>query len=75
MTLLPVAPILLLPFILIFFIAVFPLWLVAMILLGLARGIAQLVFRRPDHPARMGIAKAMHWVKSFGGLIHFDQGK
>jgi hypothetical protein len=72
MTLLPVAPILLMPFILIFFIAVFPLWLIAMIVLGLLRLIARAVFRQADHPLRRPIEKSFDWVKSFGGLIHYE---
>jgi hypothetical protein len=74
MTLLPVAPILLLPFILIFFIAVLPVWLVAMIVLIVVRGGLQLVVRRPDHPARVRMDKTFRWVKSFGGLIHLGDG-
>jgi hypothetical protein len=73
MTLLPVAPLLLLPFALIFFVAVFPVWLVAMIVLGLARAALRLVIRRPDHPARVALDRAFSWVKSFGGLIHFEK--
>ncbi len=73
MTLLPVAPLLLLPFAVIFFVAVFPIWLVAMIVLGLTRAIVRLVFRRRDHPLCTAIEKAFNWVKSFGGFIHYEQ--
>ena len=72
MTLLPVAPILLLPFIVIFFIAVFPVWLVAMIVLGSVRAVTHVVARNPENPARRRIDRAFHWVKSFGGLIHCE---
>lgn len=68
--LLPIAPLLLLPFIIIFFIAVFPLWLVAMIVLGAARGIARMMFRDPAHGARLRVERAFRWVLTFGGLIH-----
>ena len=67
--LLPIAPILLLPFILIFFVVVFPVWLVALIVLGLVRLLAMLVFRRPTHPVRAGLDRAFEWVKTFGGLV------
>jgi hypothetical protein len=72
--LLPVAPLLLLPFIIIFFIAIFPLWLVAMIVLGGVRGIVRLMFREGGHPARAGVEKAFRWVLTFGGLIHLTDG-
>jgi hypothetical protein len=67
--LLPIAPLLLLPFIVAFFIIVFPVWLVAIIVLVIVRAIAKLVFRRADHPVVAGLDRAFHWVKSFGGLI------
>jgi hypothetical protein len=73
MTLLPIAPILLLPFILIFFVVVFPVWLVAMMVLGAIRLVLRLVLRRPGHPARARVEKAFQWVKSFGGLIDFSE--
>ena len=75
MTLLPIAPIFLLPFIIVFFIAVFPVWLVAMIVLGAVRSLTRLAIRRADHPARQGIEKAFHWVKTFGGFIFTGEDK
>ena len=70
--LLPIAPLILLPFAIVFFIAVFPVWLVAMILLGLVRAIVRLLpGGRQGAPAR-SLDRAFHWVKSFGGLIHLD---
>ena len=74
-TLLPIAPILLLPFILVFFVVVFPLWLVALGVLGLLllilRGLAKLG-QLAGTDALTGAAKGMHrafrWVLTFGGL-------
>ena len=68
--LLPIAPLLLMPFIIIFFIAVFPLWLVGMIVLGATRWIVRMMFRDAAHPARVAVEKAFRWVLTFGGLIH-----
>lgn len=68
--LLPIAPLLLLPFILIFFIAVFPLWLVAIMVLGALRAIARLVFRGRHSGVLRGLEKSFRWVLTFGGLIH-----
>jgi hypothetical protein len=65
---LPVAPILLLPFIIIFFIVVFPLWIVAVIVLGalmwLVRGVDALLKTRLSVP----VSSAFHWTLSWGGL-------
>ncbi len=65
---LPVAPILLLPFIIVFFIVVFPLWVVAVAVLGLLmwllRGIDSLLGTRMAPP----ISSAFHWTLSWGGL-------
>ncbi|MEO8624114.1 MAG: hypothetical protein ABI625_23745 [bacterium] len=73
--LLPVAPILLMPFILLFFIIVFPLWLVAVavlgILLGLTRAIdAALGALKIDARISGPISNAFHWTLSWGGLAH-----
>ena len=73
MTLLPVAPILLLPFIAIFFVVVFPIWLVAVavlgILLGLALGI-DFLLSKAGTSVRISkpISNAFHWTLSWGGL-------
>ena len=77
MTLLPIAPIVLLPFIAIFFIVVFPFWLVALAVLGLLmliiRGLDWLV-RKAGSPAlapiERGISKAFHWTLSWGGIAN-----
>src|SRR3954467_15590705 len=73
--LLPIAPILLLPFIAIFFIIVFPLWLVAIAVLGavmwLARGIDALLRvtkLTTEYPVSAPISSAFHWTLSWGGL-------
>ena len=65
---LPVAPILLLPFIIVFFILVFPLWIVAVAVLGLlmwvVRGVDALLKTRISKP----VSNAFHWTLSWGGL-------
>jgi hypothetical protein len=73
MALLPVAPILLLPFIVLFFVLVFPLWLVAVavlgVLLGLARAIdAGLSAMRIKARVSRPVSNAFHWTLSWGGL-------
>jgi len=65
---LPVAPILLLPFIIVFFIVVFPLWIVAVAVLGVlmwvARGVDALLKTKVSGP----VSSAFHWTLSWGGL-------
>jgi hypothetical protein len=73
--LLPIAPILLMPFILIFFIIVFPVWLVAMALLGILLGIAMgidAILRAMKLEARVSkpISNAFHWTLSWGGIAN-----
>jgi hypothetical protein len=74
-TLLPIVPILLLPFILIFFVAVFPLWLVSLGVLGLLllimRGlgkVGQAAGTDSLNVAASGVHRAFRWVLTFGGL-------
>lgn len=74
-TLLPIAPILLLPFILVFFVVVFPLWLVSLGVLGLLlvllRGLAklgELAGTSALNAAAKGVHRAFRWVLTFGGL-------
>jgi hypothetical protein len=73
--LLPIVPILLLPFIIVFFVVVFPLWGVALAILG----ILLLVVRAIDWLARAAgvtvfnvavrwLLAAFRWVLTFGGL-------
>ena len=75
MVLLPVAPVLLLPFIILFFIVVFPLWLVALAvlgtMLGITRGVDALLraMKVADgSPTSKQISNAFHWTLSWGGL-------
>ena len=75
MGLLPIVPILLLPFILLFFIVVFPFWGVALGVLG----VSLLIVRGIDWAARqagidslsgavVGMQRAFRWVLTFGGF-------
>jgi hypothetical protein len=74
MSLLPIIPLLLLPFAIIFFVIVFPIWGVALGVLGLLL----LIVRGLDAIARSmggsmegpltGVRKAFRWVLTFGGL-------
>lgn len=73
--LLPIAPILLMPFIVLFFIIVFPLWLVAMAVLGILLGIAWAIdagLRAMKSEARISpmISNAFHWTLSWGGIAN-----
>lgn len=73
--LVPIVPILLLPFIIIIFVIVFPLWLVALAVVGLmfvvvvgADKLARAMnIHFLDAPAR-AIRIAFRWVLTFGGL-------
>jgi hypothetical protein len=73
--LLPIAPILLLPFIIVFFVVVFPIWGVTLAILGillllvrgidwLARAAGVTVFAG----ASRGLSRALRWVLTFGGF-------
>lgn len=75
MGLLPIAPILLLPFIIVFFVVVFPIWGVSLGVLGLLL----LILRALDAlgraagvdaftPAVGGVSRALRWVLTFGGF-------
>jgi hypothetical protein len=70
---LPVAPILLLPFIVLFFILVFPLWIVAVAVLGVlmwfTRGLDWLL-SAANVSVRLSppVSNAFHWTLSWGGL-------
>lgn len=73
LALIPIAPILLLPFIIIGFVVVFPLWVASLAVLGLLRLLALPLDKaitatgssfRLDPP----LARAFEWVKTFGGL-------
>jgi hypothetical protein len=79
-SLLPIVPILLLPFILIFFVVIMPIWFVALGVVGLAlvimRGIERLAHLAGastfDAPA-MRVHRAFRWVLTFGGFT--ERGK
>jgi hypothetical protein len=75
MGLVPIAPIILLPFILVFFVIVFPIWGIALGVLGLVlvivRGIDALARVAGVHAVegvRLAVEKAFRWVLTFGGL-------
>jgi len=73
LTLLPIAPIILLPFILIFFVVVFPFWGLALGVLGLllliTRGIDKLIATTGGKSEiSPPIYKAFRWVLTFGGF-------
>lgn len=75
MGLIPVVPILLLPFILVFFVIVFPIWGLALGVLGffllIVRGLDAVAKRLGvdafDSAAR-GMERAFRWVLTFGGF-------
>lgn len=75
MGLIPIVPILLLPFILVFFVIVFPVWGLALGVLGflllLIRGVDALAKRLGVNAfdgAAQGTARAFRWVLTFGGF-------
>ena len=73
MALLPIAPILLMPFILLFFVIVFPFWLVALAVLGtllvISWGIDWVLrMAKSDVEVSGPISNAFHWTLSWGGL-------
>ena len=75
MGLLPIAPILLLPVILVVFVVVFPLWVIALAVLGLilvivkgADKLAQAAGVRALSPPALAMQRAFRWVLTFGGL-------
>lgn len=78
--LLPIAPILLLPFILVFFVVVVPIWGVALGVIGLIlvimRGLRWLAQRvgvhALDNPTE-AVRRAFRWVLTFGGFT--ERGK
>ena len=75
MGLLPIAPILLLPFIIVFFVVVFPIWGISLGVLGLLL----LILRALDALGRAAgvdvfgppvgaLSRALRWVLTFGGF-------
>jgi hypothetical protein len=65
---LPVAPILLLPFIIVFFIVIFPLWVVAVAVLGLLMWLVRGLDALFKTAMAKLISNAFHWTLSWGGL-------
>ena len=76
LTLLPIAPLILLPFALVFFVLVFPLWALALGVLGLALVILRLL-NQLTRGAVAGPATSVHrafrWVLTFGGFVRLGQ--
>jgi hypothetical protein len=80
--LLPIIPILLLPFAIVFFVVVFPLWGVALGVLGLllliARGLNAIAKKAGTdalEPIATGLHIAFRWVLTFGGFAGRIAGK
>ena len=71
----PIIPILLLPFIIVFFVFIFPIWIVSAgvlwLVVMLMRGVASVVHRKVpgalDKPLSI-VTRAQRWVWTFGGL-------
>lgn len=66
--LLPIAPLLLLPFILILFIVVFPFWLIGVSLLWLLRTLVRAVGGGPGGRWAARVQIWFRWVLTFGGF-------
>jgi hypothetical protein len=76
LSLLPIAPLILLPFALVFFVVVFPIWGVALGLLGLVL----LILRGLNFVARGALSevvarvhRAFRWVLTFGGFVRLGE--
>jgi hypothetical protein len=78
LSLLPIVPLLLLPFAIIFFVLVFPLWAAALAVLGLIllilRGL-EMVAGSAVTPAANGVHAAFRWVLTFGGFVRLGDKK
>ena len=76
LSLLPIAPLILLPFALVFFVVVFPFWGVALGLLGLLllilRGINSMAGGSLDGPTS-AVHRAFRWVLTFGGFVRLGE--
>ncbi|HEX4682396.1 MAG TPA: hypothetical protein VH277_06805 [Gemmatimonadaceae bacterium] len=73
---LPIVPLLLLPFALIFFIIVFPFWGIALAILGLVllvmRGLTTAGLKALAGPTA-AVHRAFRWVLTFGGFVRLGQ--
>ena len=78
LSLLPIAPLILLPFALIFFVIVFPFWGVALGILGLTllilRGLNQATSGSLEG-AVSSVHRAFRWVLTFGGFVRLGEAK
>lgn len=78
LSLLPIAPLILLPFALVFFIVVFPIWGAALGVLGLVllllKGL-NAVTRGALDGAVAGVHKVFRWVLTFGGFVRLGEEK
>jgi hypothetical protein len=76
LTLLPIAPLILLPFALIFFVIVFPFWGIALGVLGLAllivRGL-NVIARGSLDGAVASVHRGFRWVLTFGGFVRLGE--
>ena len=76
LSLLPIAPLLLMPFAIVFFVIVFPLWGVGLGVLGLIlvilRGLSKLTGGALDGSAN-AVHKAFRWVLTFGGFVRLGE--
>ena len=76
LSLLPIAPLLLMPFAIVFFVIVFPLWGVGLGVLGLIlvilRGLSKVTGGALDGPA-IAVHKAFRWVLTFGGFVRLGE--
>lgn len=76
LSLLPIAPLILLPFALVFFVIVFPFWGIGLGVLGLLllifRGLNQL-FRGALDGAVASVHRAFRWVLTFGGFVRLGE--
>ena len=69
LALIPLVPILLLPFIIIAFIVLLPVWAAALVVLSIARGVTWLIDKALGSPrTRPPVDYAFNWVFTFGGL-------
>ena len=78
LSLLPIAPLILLPFALVFFVVVFPIWGVALGVLGLflllVKGLNAMTRGSLDG-AVVAVNKAFRWVLTFGGFVRLGESK